>query len=393
MGYIRKFVSQVGVGLSKSSKGIVNTSTIQTINKLNEDSGHFNELEPFEVLNVCLTEKDLPTDESGNPNFDYYGSVLGRFIYSESNLSIDKCTFFRPLSPDFTRTPVIGEILYGFDDEGDRYFLGTLHVKNSVVNRAQPNLSTPDAVDTNNTKGDTTYKVSPNQGKYNPGYYYFPLPQVKPLKTFEGDTIIQGRFGNSIRLGSNQVNDQVGSTNIKITSGLTGFTNEGKLSIENIKSDLNSIHLTYNEKQNFDLPIESIRIQDVKDYDKAQVQIRSDRLIFTTKKSDGNSIGIFSGDKISIGSVNDVYVESPLVVIESSEVKVGSENAEEPQVLGQTLYDKLEALVTAIGGVTGIPTPTGPTPGPVSAAPNWSSVTSALSAVKDALSEKHRIDK
>ena len=79
--------------------------------------------------------------------------------------------------------------------------------------------------------------------------------------------------------------------------------------------------------------------------------------------------------------------------MESSEVKVGSENAEEPQVLGQTLYDKLEALVTAIGGVTGIPTPTGPTPGPVSAAPNWSSVTSALSAVKDALSEKHRIDK
>lgn len=393
MGYIRKFVSQAGVGLSKSSKGIVNTSTIQTINKLNEDSGYFNELEPFEVLNVCLTEKDLPTDESGNPNFDYYGSVLGRFIYSESNLSIDKCTFFRPLSPDFTRTPVVGEILYGFDDEGDRYFLGTLHVKNSVVNRAQPNLSTPDAVDTNNTKGDTTYKVSPNQGKYNPGYYYFPLPQVKPLKTFEGDTIIQGRFGNSIRLGSNQVNDQVGSTNIKITSGLTGFTNDGNLSIENIKSDLNSIHLTYNEKQNFDLPIESIRIQDVKDYDKAQVQIRSDRLIFTTKKSDGNSIGIFSGDKVSIGSVNDVYIESPLVVMESSEVKVGSENAEEPQVLGQTLYDKLDALVTAIGGVTGIPTPTGPTPGPVSAAPNWSSVTSALSAVKDALSEKHRIDK
>ena len=79
--------------------------------------------------------------------------------------------------------------------------------------------------------------------------------------------------------------------------------------------------------------------------------------------------------------------------MESPEVKIGDDSGTEPQVLGQILYDKLDALVTAIGGVTGIPTPTGPTPGPVSAAPNWSTVTSAMSAVKDALSDKHRIDK
>ena len=393
MGYNRKFIGQMGAGIGKSASGIINKDTLQTANKLNENLSRYNELEPFEVLNVCLTEKDLPLTEQGEPNFDYYGAVLGRFLYSESNIEIDKCLFFKPLNSDFSRVPVIGEVLYGFDDEGDRYYLGTLHVKNSVVNRAQPNISSPEDLSTNNSKSGTSFKVSPNQGAYNPGYYYFPIPQVKPLKIFEGDTIIQGRFGNSIRLGSNQVNEQVGSTNVKITSGLTSFTNNGKLSIENIKSDLNSIHLTYNEKQNFDLPIESKRIQDVKDYDKAQVQIRSDRLIFTTKKSEGNSIGIFSGDKISIGSVNDVYVESPLVVMESTEVKIGSETAEEPQVLGQTLYDKLDALVTAIGNVTGIPTPTGPTPGPVSAAPSWPAVTSALKQVEQALSEKHRIDK
>ena len=79
--------------------------------------------------------------------------------------------------------------------------------------------------------------------------------------------------------------------------------------------------------------------------------------------------------------------------MESTEVKIGSETATEPQVLGQKLYDKLDALVTAIGNVTGIPTPTGPTPGPVSAAPSWPAVTSALKQVEQALSEKHRIDK
>ena len=393
MGYNRKFIGQMGAGIGKSSSGIINKDTLQTANKLNENLSRYNELEPFEVLNVCLTEKDLPLTEEGEPNFDYYGSVLGRFLYSESNLEIDKCLFFKPLNSDFSRVPVIGEVLYGFDDEGDRFYFGNIFNNFSVTNNAQPNISTLDKIGTNISSDDKTYTNSPNVGKYKPGYYYEALSPVRPLKLFEGDTIIQGRFGNSIRLGSNQHDEQIGSTNIKITSGLTGYTNNNNLTLENIKSDLNSIHLTYNEKQNFDLPIESKRIQDVKDYDKAQVQIRSDRLIFTTKKSEGNSIGIFSGDKISIGSVNDVYVESPLVVIQSTEVKIGSETAEEPQVLGQTLYDKLDALVTAIGNVTGIPTPTGPTPGPVSAAPSWPAVTSALKQVEQALSEKHRIDK
>ena len=393
MGYIKKNVVSQGAGITPDKKGIINVNSLQTSMKLMADRNRYNELEPVEVLNVCLTEKDLPPDENGNPDYSYYGSILGRYVYSEQNLEIDKCSFFRPLSNNITRVPIIGEIFFGFEDEGDRFYFGNIFENFSVTNNAQPNISTLDKIGSNISSDDKTYTNSPNLGKYKPGYYIQTLDEVRPLKLFEGDTIIQGRFGNTIRLGSNQHNEELASTNIKITSGLTGYTNNNNLLLENIKSDLNSIHLTYGEKQNFDLPIESIRIQDVKDYDKAQVQIRSDRLIFTTKKSDGNSIGIFSGDKISIGSVNDVYVESPLVVMESSEVKVGSENAEEPQVLGQTLYDKLEALVTAIGGVTGIPTPTGPTPGPVSAAPNWSSVTSALSAVKDALSEKHRIDK
>jgi len=330
--------------------------------------------EPVEVMSV----------HSDTYDETLVGAIEGRAVVTQQGQKLP--TTYYPLDANMFQMPVRGEHVFGCVYAGKHYYFSKANFLNKVNN---PRRGTSGYL----TKGEDG-SVTDRQSESRPyGAYFNSSLRAKKLWLNEGDTIIQGRFGNSIRLGSNQVNDQVGSTNIKITSGLTGFTNEGKLSIENIKSDLNSIHLTYNEKQNFDLPIESIRIQDVKDYDKAQVQIRSDRLIFTTKKSDGNSIGIFSGDKISIGSVNDVYVESPLVVMESSEVKVGSENAEEPQVLGQTLYDKLEALVTAIGGVTGIPTPTGPTPGPVSAAPNWSSVTSALSAVKDALSEKHRIDK
>ena len=148
--------------------------------------------------------------------------------------------------------------------------------------------------------------------------------------------------------------------------------------------------MTFNEKINIELLMEPKQIQDIIDYDKSQIQIRSDRLIFTSRD---DSIGLYSNNNVEISSVNEIYIDTPNLSITHDSTKIGSRDAQEPQVLGQTLYDKLDALVTAIGGVTGIPTPTGPTPGPVSAAPNWSSVTSALSAVKDALSEKHRIDK
>ena len=112
------------------------------------------------------------------------------------------------------------------------------------------------------------------------------------------------------------------------------------------------------------------------------ILLSSDRILFNSKEK--GDIGMFSANNISLGSVGKIVMESP-------EVKIGGDEAEEPQVLGQTLFDKLDALVTAIGNVVGIPTPTGPTPAPISAAPSWPAVTAAMAQVKLALSKKHKI--
>jgi len=207
MGYTKKNVTSQPVGLSSNKKGIINVDSLQTAMKLMADRNRFNELEPVEVLNVCLTEKDLPPDTKGNPDYSYYGSILGRYVYSEQNLEIDKCKFFRPLNNNMTRVPIIGEIFFGFEDEGDRFYFGNIFNNFSVTNNAQPNISTLDKIGTNISNDDKKYTNSPNVGKYKPGYYYEALSPVRPLKLFEGDTIIQGRFGNSIRLGSNQSQD------------------------------------------------------------------------------------------------------------------------------------------------------------------------------------------
>ena len=95
--------------------------------------------------------------------------------------------------------------------------------------------------------------------------------------------------------------------------------------------------------------------------------------------------------------VNDDYTGKPTKMSDKqlkdiATAQYNSKSAEEPQVLGQTLFDKLDALVTAIGNVVGIPTPTGPTPAPISSAPSWPAVTAAMAQVKLALSKKHRIN-
>lgn len=381
-----------GTGVSKDKTGIVTAGNQNLFNKLNETNELFYELEPLEVLNVCLQEEDLPiNNETGLPDYTYYGGIRGRFLISEDNLNISNCKFYRPLMPDIQKVPVAGEVVYGYVDGSNRYYLGFVHLNNSVTNMGRPGISNLTDNSANIPNSTDTWHRSPmvNPDKYKPGYYYKENLNIKRPVMFVGDTLVNGRHGQIIRLGSNQVDEKELSPSIKITNGSTGLIGDN-LSSENPNTDLSSINMTFNETIDIELPMTPKKIEDIVDYDKSQIQIRSDRLIFTSRN---DSIGLYSNNNVEISSVNEIFVDSPNLSITHDSTKIGSRDAQEPQVLGQTLYDKLEALVTAIGGVTGIPTPTGPTPGPVSAAPNWSSVTSALSAVKDALSEKHRIDK
>ena len=93
---------------------------------------------------------------------------------------------------------------------------------------------------------------------------------------------------------------------------------------------------------------------------------------------------MMSSHNIGLSAVTEVVIETPAS-------KLGSIDAEEPQVLGQTLFDKLDFLITQLGLVAAIPTPTGPS-GPLSSSPNWTAVTTAMADIKSALSTKHLID-
>ena len=368
------------------------TGGLQTLNSLKKrikeivKDSEFYELEPLEVLEVHLdeTKPSFPLKDD-QPDYSYIGGVLGRFIYSEQGMNIDRCKNFKPLNPNMNSTPVVGEVVIGVRYLSDYYYISSLNLFGNPNLNAQHGVS---RLKRKNTLESELGLDTPNEGDDKGtkiGYYIDEGRDTDARKLLpnEGDVIIEGRFGNTIRLGSDVKNENTESPNIILNVGQSKdeFPNTKQPIEEKVDTDGSSIYMTTNQTLEFVGGMETQLVTGP--YEGNNILISSDRILFNTKN--GGDIGMFSNNNLSLGAKTEVVLESPVV-------KVGSTGASEPQVLGQILYDKLDALVTAIGGVTGIPTPVGPTPGPIQAAPNWATVPQAMSAVKDALSKNHKID-
>tara|TARA_B100001094_G_scaffold42476_1_gene37213 strand:- start:519 stop:1712 length:1194 start_codon:yes stop_codon:yes gene_type:complete len=359
-------------------------------------SEEFYELEPFEVLEVFVddTVENFPLTAEGEKDYSYTGGVLGRFIYSEQNKPKPECKWFKPINPNINMTPVRGEIVIGMEYLGQWYYTHTLNCFGSPNANIRKNLS--------------SYRNPPNEDE--PGEYFiksgdkYPnLGYTRRLRPKEGELLIEGRFNNSIRLGSNQIEEATfeESPNIVISVGhlINGDSdnsqkydkqkeepyNDGtreKPIYEDIDKDGSSIYLTTNEELKFTPAVESEVGGAFAPFDGKNILLDSDRIIFNTKNE--GSVAIFSSNNIALSAVTEVVIETPAS-------KLGSVDAEEPQVLGQVLFDKLDFLITQLGLVAAIPTPTGPS-GPLSSSPNWTAVTTAMADIKSALSTKHLID-
>ena len=374
-----------GRGTSIPERGGILTlnSLKKRINEIVQES-KFYELEPVEVLEVHLddTKSSFPTIE-GEPDYAYIGGVIGRFVFSEQGLNIDRCKNFKPLNPNMNITPAVGEIVIGVKYLSDYYFTSAVNLFGNPNLNVQHGVSRIKRKNTLSSKQGITTPAEENDTNTNVGYYLDDgrNKDARKILPNEGDIILEGRFGNSIRIGSDLKNGNTESPNIILNVGQT-IEGDTKVPIEEkIDTDGSSIYLTTNQTLDFTPAIESKVITG--EMSGKNILLSSDRILFNSKEK--GDIGMFSANNISLGSVGKIVMESP-------EVKIGGDEAEEPQVLGQTLFDKLDALVTAIGNVVGIPTPTGPTPAPISAAPSWPAVTAAMAQVKLALSKKHKIN-
>ena len=275
-------------------------------NKLAQFGGEslFYELEAVEVMDTFRIIDSNPDDDDVvgpqqvEPNLSGPGAILGRYVFSEHGDSPSELQEFLPLDSNVIQMPVVGEIVLGFTDRAtqQRYFFGRLNTNINQVNFQRFNLSgvgEKDSVDDDDVR---LLNSNSNLEDFRQGEYFKDInPSRRGL--LEGDTLIQGRFGNSISLSSNQAGGEENSPNIVL------------------EASASSIEMTTNEQVEYSEPTKTegpkaysvntggrdgLRGFDI-DYSRPQIIFDSDRIVLNAKSND---IGIFAKGKVFIKGEN-----------------------------------------------------------------------------------------
>lgn len=192
---------------------------------------------------------------------------------------------------------------------------------------------------------------------------------IKPLYPYEGDYILEGRWGNALRLGSTVDQSDIPNNWSKdgnngdpitiLTNGIAPNSNPNWIpTVENINNDNSSIYLTSTQNIPFfasSYKTDSFGKSDTtpnppNDYGGKQILINSGRLIFNAKKdsillSSPNVIHLSSGDSINMDATNRI-------VMSSQQLYLIDRNADQRAVLGDELVFELNKLIPALEGLS-----------------------------------------
>ena len=292
-----------------------------------------------------------------------------------------------PLIPYLKNYPVVNELVLLFfvpdnnvnlNSNTKKYFyINPISIWNHPHLNAFPNLNQTAKIQPSQQKSyqaieqGQTRKTSNEEIKYEynsplVGGTFIERSNIHPLLAFSGDIITEGRWGNSIRLGSTAKTDSIlygnnwsntGEDGNPITIIRNGQPNDASEDgylpiIENINKDLSSIYLTSNQS----IPLSSSITnnptisnnipESVGSYQGSQVLINSDRLVFNTK---ADSIILNSQSTISLTSVNTtgIYSQEGDVVLQSAKnnIRLGDASANQSVMLGDTFLDDLTDLL------------------------------------------------
>ena len=224
------------------------------------------------------------------------------------------------------------------------------------------------------------------------GDYFESQSNIHKLKLYEGDTLLESRFGQSIRFSGYNNADNEFSPTITIRNGEGGesLSKEiGASTNENINKDNNIIFLgSGNALLNYTLPTENKK-ESFFNYPNElrgnQILLNSDRIILSAKTSEmifasKGDIGFITDSQFSIDTTKGINVTANEAIYfdvkddfdfyvtcsGGGAISLGStkEDELEPAVKGQTLVDLLSEFMVIVAQQIFV-TPAGPTsPGP-----------------------------
>ena len=367
------------------------------------NGGSNNSLRGVRVISIVLDET--------HPRFEELGqwSALGAIMYDEispsnnfgpgflKNNILDYPVAY-PINSSTKHYPLLNEIVYitnlpnntlDFNPTSTKqYYVDIVNLWNSPHHNAYPifNVTPSSEVLDDYLSAESGLNVQTyndiegvSMSKTELGSTFVEKSDIYPLLPYEGDVIYEGRWGNSIRLGST-VNSEFlinkntwssgfynnGDPIVIIRNGQGTIAKEGwKPIVENINLDLSSIYLTstqklnninesFNQLPNRGYSVESYTLSDLEppislqNYSNPQIVLNSDRIVL-------NSIY----DNVIINSpLNNIHLsckngflnfDSTETIINSNKIFLGTKSQSgEPVVLGLQLLDILKVLITVV---------------------------------------------
>jgi len=340
-----------------------------------------------------------------HPLFEGYGGYpsIGNIIFQQDDKPGKPESVAKPFYPQISAYPLINELVMIFSlptkqigkilSSKTYYYINTISIWNSPHHNAYPNPLSPTTPGSENkdyeqtTLGSPVRKTDNNSTTKDGNSIELNSPtnlsqdtfiernNIHPLLPFAGDIIYEGRWGNSIRLGSTVQNGIPDDLNLNNWSdlGINGdpitiirngqpenvSENGWETITEDIGKDLSSIYLTSTQsipiypRSSFRSYKENEEPTSPSSYKSNQVLINSGRLFFS---SDKDHILLNAKKSISFNSQKGFNFDTPsnFIIQAGDTIKLGGKDACESLVLGDTLKDDLDFMLSVLIQLVGV---------------------------------------
>jgi hypothetical protein len=365
-----------GVATPNSNSNSLNSfknSLSQTLDNLNY------KMVSARVIDIVLDENHKRFLDVGEWNG--IGAIYYELINITNGTSISSNSFALPYDAQLKTYPLINEIVLLFSlpsqnlgkySSAEKFFYQKpLNIWNHPHHDAYPNLPI-----TNNSNQLNDYQASGSIRRIEDGDTEIELnssnpsqntfkekADIHPLIPFMGDSLMEGRYGQSIRFGSTakslsdyrnnwSESGDNGDPILIIRNGQPEKLKDDRGWIpitEDLNKDLSSIYLTSYQKIPFNIANEDFFAYDQNNtpekpalFSSPQIILNSNRVVLNAKT---DSILISGQKSVGLSSNKSINLEASQIYIDGSDIRLGSKDAEEPVLLGNQTTQLLEILI------------------------------------------------
>jgi hypothetical protein len=265
------------------------------------------------------------------------GTIRVRILEYTQTIDHESLPWADPLDRTICEIPLIGELVLLHKVRGKFFYSKRV----SFTHRIQEDvwLGTPSRLNrrANNKARDTISRLDENSTKFIEfGKYFTPDSRVRQLQHFEGDLMLQGRMGHSIRFGSSKMDPDTDglAPNLILRTGqgknveddFTSIDTIFGATLEDIDRDASSIWLTANQV----VPLTPATVSAgswARSYaglatdtiGGALIVANSDKLILNSKNTD---ITLFAREHIHLNSFNNTSIDTDNSILLTANIEI-----------------------------------------------------------------------